>query len=105
MEKFKYFGLGTLFLVVSAFIIIIFFTGLSGIGETQKNYEKLEEQYYELESKYEETNRILEHVYDDISDTMDSMYLLYDYFEEQSITFDEAYDAYDTLSDIIHSYY
>ena len=89
---------------------------LTGCTDYESKYDKLQEEYDELLTKYESINSWY---YDDkedlgpqldkyveaVSSTEDYIVVLYEYFEEQSVSFDEAYDAYDALHSILHSFY
>ena len=82
---------------------------LSGCTDYKAKYEELYDQYTDLEAKYDEDtsrlNREMEDIYSRIQSTDDYIHVLYDYFEDQAVTFDAAYNAYDELHTILVSFY
>lgn len=90
-------------------ILLISLLFLSGCTNYKEEYEELYDQYIDLEAKYDDDTvkleKNIEELYSLIQSTDEYISVLYDYFEEQSITFDAAYDAYDELHSILISFY
>lgn len=90
-------------------LLLLSFLLLTGCTDYKEKYEELYDQYTDLESKYDEDTYKLEcdieELYSRIHITEDYICVLYDYFEEQSTTFDAAYNAYDELHTILVSFY
>ena len=95
------------------FLLLVILFLLSSCDYTASQYDDMKEQlenewiekYGELEEKYYSLSAELESVYDDILKTDDDVSTLYLYFDENSISYDEAYDAYDSLSTKLRKYY
>ena len=64
-------------------------------------YDSLQEQYENLET---EKDALEEEFNSFIYKSEDYLSTLYEYFEEESIPFSEAYDAYDNLSTLFYKY-
>ena len=101
-------------LVLAFLLLALFF--LSGCADYESKYEKLQDEYDELLAKYDligswycdDPQRIgpmLDMYVEGVRSTEDPLSTLYLYFEENSVSFDEAYDAYESLSDILFQFY
>ena len=65
-----------------------------------------DDDYYELEEKYDALYKENEVYSQVISDTEDYIHVLYNYFVEQDgTTFSQAYDAFDYLNSVLYLYY
>ena len=89
--------------------LILFLLFLSGCGVSYEKYDNLTDRNFELETELDEAKSEIYSIEEKYSSvfhsTEDYMSVLYEYFEEQSVSFDEAYNAYDSLSSILHPYY
>lgn len=63
--------------------------------QLQEQYDELQEKYYDLEDTYSEA----------ISKCEDPLAVLYCYFEDEEITFDEARDAFNIIDKQISQFY
>ena len=89
---------------IIVFLLVCLFL-LSACARTKPTYEELEEKIIQYEDEILSLNAKLDDINYDILHMDDSIATLYLYFEEQSISFDEAYAAYDDLHTKLHKYY
>ena len=87
------------------FLLIICLLFLSACSSPKPTYEELEEKIYKYENEIAALNTRIENIYYDISQIGDAMSTLYVYFDEQSISFDEAYNAYDDIHNRLRDFY
>ena len=97
------------FLLLSLFL-------LSGCVDYEKKYEALQEKYDDLELKYdkisswyiedkEKIGPYFDSMYEDIGSLEDELATVSCYFEkEEYVTFDEAYNAFETIDKVLHEY-
>ena len=102
--------LGDILLALGVLVFAgIFLFGLFSRVNYQEKYEELQEKYDELQYQLEESelsvNTVEEKYSGIIHSTEDAMTVLYEYFEEESTSFDDAYSAYESLSEILHPFY
>ena len=97
----------TIFCIVFVCGLIIFgIIMLRNSNTSEKDkYLKLEEDYYSLEREYESLYEKYDNVCSDISKIIDYYYIFYDYFEDKSISFESAYNAFDKIATILAPYY
>ena len=85
-------------LVLLLFSLLLVFSGCSS---NREKHDELSDRY-----PYQEEIRYVDDTYPKIiRSTEDYMSVLYEYFEERSVSFDEAYNAYDKLSSILYPLY
>ena len=68
--------------------------------------EKWLAEYFKLEDEYSSVQSERDNLSSDILKTEDYIHIISDYFEnENDVTFDQAYDAFDSLHSILSKYY
>lgn len=86
------------FVFLIVLILLLVFTSHIDKNRTeslQEKYDLLEEKYNDLENIYSET----------IYNCEDPLAVLYCYFEDEGITFDEARDAFNVINEQICQFY
>ena len=101
-------------LILAVLVLSLLF--LSGCTDYESKYDKLQEEYDELLTKYdsisswycdnpEDIGPMLDKYVESVRSSESPLATLYLYFEENSVSFDEAYDAYESLSEILRPFY
>ena len=87
--------------IICIVIVVIIALAFSSSGNRHK-YEDLQEKYDLLEEEYND----LEDTYSEaINKCYDPLAVLYCYFEDEGITFDEARDAFNIIDEQISQFY
>ena len=83
-------------LFILLIILLFILSGCYGytVQDMDDLYEKMSEEYYELEEKYLADEQKIEELESILVELDELTINLYDYFEERTMSFDDAYDAY-----------